>query len=123
MKQQKDNFVIDRLKSIAFAFKGIVILIKSENSIKAQIFISALMIICGFLFRISYTEWAIQVICIGLILTAESLNTAIEKIADFIHPDHHEKIGIIKDIAAGAVGFAAIFSIVVGCLIYIPKVI
>jgi diacylglycerol kinase (ATP) len=51
------------------------------------------------------------------------LNTAAEKIADFIHPEYHAKIGFIKDIAAGAVFFAAATAITVGCLIYLPKIV
>ena len=47
-------------------------------------------------------------------------NTAVEKIADFIHPDYHERIGFIKDIAAGAVFFAALTAIAIGCIIYFP---
>ena len=67
-------------------------------------------------------EWMIQLTVIGLVLVAEALNTAIEKMADFIHPDFHDKIGTIKDIAAGSAGFAAIISIIIGCIIYIPKI-
>lgn len=123
MNNSKDSFIVNRIKSISFAFKGLAILIKSENSIKTQLFIGVLMTICGFIFSISTTEWALQVICIGTILLAESLNTAVEKIANFIHPDYHKKIGVIKDVAAGAVAFAAIMAIIVACLIYIPKII
>jgi len=54
-------------------------------------------------------------------LVAESLNTAIEKIADFIHPEYHKQIGFIKDISAGAAFFAAIFAVIIGLIIYIPK--
>ena len=64
-------------------------------------------------------EWACKIIC--LVLTAESLNSAIEKIADFIHPDFNKKIGFIKDIAAGAVFFAAVFAIFVIYYIYWDK--
>lgn len=123
MKQKKDNFIVNRIKSISFARKGMLILIKSENSIKTQLFISLLMIVCGIIFNLSITEWALQIICMGTVLLAESLNTAVEKIANFIHPDYHEKIGVIKDVAAGAVAFAAIMAIVVGLLIYLPKII
>jgi diacylglycerol kinase (ATP) len=123
MKETKDSFIVNRIKSVSFAFKGLGILIKSENSIKTQIFISLLMTICGFTFKISITEWALQIICIGAVLLTESLNTAIEKIANFIHPDYHKKIGVIKDVAAGAVAFAAIMSILIACLIYVPKMI
>ena len=62
-----------------------------------------------------------QTLAIGLVLGIEGVNTAVEKVADFIHPEFHEKIGFIKDIAAGAVFFAAMTAIAVGCLIYIPK--
>ena len=72
-------------------------------------------------FEISTTEWIFQTLAIGLVLSIEGLNTAAEEIADFIHPDFHNKIGYIKDVAAGAVFFAAIAAIVVGCIIYIPK--
>ena len=64
----------------------------------------------------------IQLLVIGLVLVAEALNTAIERVADFIHPDYHKKIGVIKDIGAGAAGIAAIISIILGCIIYIPKI-
>jgi len=123
MKETKDSFIVNRIKSVSFAFKGLGILIKSENSIKTQIFISLLMTICGFTFKISITEWALQIICIGAVLLTESLNTAVEKIANFIHPDYHKKIGVIKDVAAGAVAFAAIMSIIIACLIYVPIII
>ena len=53
-------------------------------------------------------------------MAVEGANTAIEEIANFIHPDHHPKIGYIKDVAAGAVFFAAVIAIVIGCIIYIP---
>ncbi|MEI6864795.1 diacylglycerol kinase family protein [Flavicella sp.] len=123
MKKYKDNFIVNRIKSISFALKGLGILIKFENSIKTQLLIGGLMTICGFIFTISTTEWALQIICIGTVLLAESLNTAVEKTANFIHPDYHKKIGVIKDVSAGAVAFAAIMAIMVACLIYIPKII
>jgi diacylglycerol kinase (ATP) len=121
MKKSKDNIIVNRIKSISFAIKGLEILVKSENSIKTQLFFGLLITICGFIFNLSSIEWALQIICIGAVLLAESLNTAIEKTANFIHPDYHKKIGAIKDVAAGAVAFAAIMAILVACLIYIPK--
>jgi diacylglycerol kinase (ATP) len=55
-------------------------------------------------------------------MSVEGLNTAIEKVADFIHPNYDERIGFIKDIAAGAVLFAAITAVIIGLIIYIPKI-
>lgn len=63
-----------------------------------------------------------QMIAISIVLVAEAMNTAIEKISDFIHPEYHDKIKVIKDIAAGAVGIAALISLIIGGIIYLPKI-
>jgi len=122
MEFEKDNsFVKGRLKSIGFAVRGAIKLITTEHSVMVQSSIAVIMIVAGFYFHISREEWMMQVLAFGLVLAVESLNTAIEKIADFIHPEFHSRIGLIKDIAAGAVMFAALAAIVVGLLIYVPK--
>lgn len=121
MEFQKDNtFFTGRLKSVTYAIKGAVKLITTEHSIMVQFSIGILITIAGFYFGISKTEWLFQTLAIGLVLSVEGLNTAIEKIADFIHPNYHERIGFIKDIAAGAVFMAAITAIAIGLIIYIP---
>lgn len=122
MKNPKDNFIIERIKSIKFSFRGIWFLITTESSVKVQVFISFIVIFFGFYFQISATEWLIQTLIIGLVLVAESLNTGIEKLADFVHPEYHKKIGFIKDVSAGASGLAAIISLIIAGIIYIPKI-
>lgn len=122
MEFQKDNTLLTgRLKSVKFAFLGAVKLITTEHSIMVQFSLGILMTIAGFYFQISTTEWLFQTMAIGLVMSVEGLNTAVEKIADFIHPNFHERIGFIKDIAAGAVFFAALTAIAIGLIIYIPK--
>ncbi|QCE43299.1 diacylglycerol kinase [Psychroserpens sp. NJDZ02] len=118
---KKEPFIINRLKSVGYAFKGMLLLLKTEASIKIQFCIAIIMTIGGFYFEISSTEWIMQCFAIGLVMSVEGVNTAIEAIADFIHPEHHEKIGFIKDIAAGAVFIASIAASIIGCIIYIPK--
>lgn len=118
---KKESFFINRLKSVGYAFKGAVLLLKTEASIKIQFFIAIVVTIAGFFFNISATEWCIQLLAIGLVMCAEGVNTAIEAVADFIHPEHHQKIGLIKDIAAGAVFIASIFATIIGFIIYLPK--
>lgn len=76
----------------------------------------------GFYFEISATEWMIQTLAIALVMSIEGANTAIEEIANFIHPEYHIKIGKIKDLAAGAVFIASVFAVIVGLVIYLPKV-
>lgn len=122
MKNPNDGFVKGRLRSIKFALKGMWLLLMTEDSIKVQFFVAVLAIVLGFYFDISATEWMLQLLVIGLVLVAEAMNTAVEKVADFIHPDYHEKIGFIKDIAAGAPAIAALISLCIAGIIYIPKI-
>ena len=122
MEFQKDNsFISGRLKSVSFAVKGAVKLITTEHSIMVQFFFFLIMTIVGFFMHITTTEWLFQTLAIGLVMSVEGINTAVEKIADFIHPNFHEKIGFIKDIAAGAVFFAALTAVAIGLIIYVPK--
>lgn len=117
------RFVKGRVKSVEYSVKGAYKLITTEHSVMVQFFIGLATIAAGFYFNISTTEWMLQILAIGLVLAIEGLNTAAEKIADFIHPEYHEKIGFIKDIASGAVFFAAMAAIAVGAIIYYPKVV
>jgi len=121
MNNQQDGFVKGRIKSLKFALKGLWLLITTEHSIMVQMTLAAVMTFVGWWLDISKTEWLFQILAIGLVLVAESLNTAVEKLCDFIHPDYNKKIGFIKDVAAGAVSFAAITAIIIGLFIYLPK--
>lgn len=122
MKNPNDSFLRGRLRSLKFALRGMWLLITTEDSIKAQLFIAIVATVLGFYFDISNIEWMIQFLAIGMVLVAEAINTAIEEVADFIHPDYHKKIGLIKDIAAGAPSFAACISLIIAGFIYIPKI-
>ncbi|AYN04802.1 diacylglycerol kinase [Flavobacterium sp. 140616W15] len=123
MEFKKDNtFLKGRLKSVTYAYKGAIKLISTEHSVMVQFSLGVIMTIAGFYFQITSTEWLFQILAIGLVLSVEGLNTAVEKVADFIHPNYHERIGFIKDIAAGAVFFAAMTAIAIGLTIYIPYI-
>ena len=123
MEFERDKtFLTGRFKSVGFAFKGAIKLISTEHSIMVQTSAAVLLVIAGFYFNISHEEWLIQTLAIGLVLGIEGINTAVEKVADFIHPEFHERIGFIKDISAGAVFFAAMAAIAIFSIIYIPKI-
>ncbi len=123
MPDSQDGFVKGRLKSLRFAFRGMLILVRSEHSIMVQLGIGVLVSVLGYFVGLSRTEWILQTICIGMVLSAEGLNTAVEKLCDFVHPGPDPRIGRIKDISAGGVGFAAVAAVVVGIIIYGPKVV
>jgi len=74
-------------------------------------------------FNISVYEWLAAVFCIAFVITMEMLNTAIEKLCDVVQKEFHPGIKKVKDIAAGAVLVSAAFSIITGCIIFLPKII
>jgi diacylglycerol kinase (ATP) len=110
-----------RIKSFGYAIRGIRYVFGTEANMKIHIAISILVIICGIVFAISLTEWIFCLLCIGMVVAAEMLNTAIENVVDLASPEQHPLAGKAKDIAAGAVLICAIISVVIGLLIFIPK--
>ncbi len=118
----KESFLQNRIKSVGFALRGALLLIRTEASIKIQVVLSILMTVVGFYFEISNTEWILQVLAISLVVGIEGANTAIEKICDFIHPEFNKQIGFIKDVSAGAVMLVSVGAIIVGLIIYLPKI-
>jgi len=87
-----------------------------------HIVVAALVLIFGIVFKISIMEWIVCLLCIGLVFGAEMMNTAIENVVDLASPDLHPLAGKAKDIAAGAVLLCAIISVIIGLLIFEPKV-
>ncbi|NAS13050.1 diacylglycerol kinase family protein [Poritiphilus flavus] len=118
----KESFLVNRIKSVGYALKGAILLIRTEGSIKIQVFITLLVTAAGFYYNISATEWILQILAIALVLGIEGLNTAVEKTSDYIQPEFDDKIGFIKDISAGAVMLVSIAATIVGLIIYIPKI-
>ncbi|PWL38725.1 diacylglycerol kinase [Flagellimonas aquimarina] len=119
----KESFFKNRIRSVGYAMKGMFLLLRTEASIKIQFVIALIVTGAGFYYNISGTEWMIQLIAIGMVMGIESLNTAIEKISDFVQPENDPKIGFIKDISAGAVMIVSILASIVGLLIYVPKLV
>ncbi len=110
-----------RLMSFGYAFKGIWTVFKSEPNMKIHLFVAVLVIICGFVFSISLVEWLFCILCFGLVMGAEMINTAIENIVNLVSPEQNKLAGKAKDIAAGAVLVCAIISAIIGLIIFIPK--
>nr|WP_321486079.1 diacylglycerol kinase family protein [uncultured Draconibacterium sp.] len=123
MNFKENGFIKGRIKSFRYTFRGAFLLLKTEHSIMVQATICAVFVLIGFWIGLSRVEWIMQLFAIGLILTAESLNTAIEKLCDFVHPDYNEKIGFIKDISSGAMTFAVVASLLISLLIYYPYIV
>ncbi|MFK5889730.1 MAG: diacylglycerol kinase family protein [Flavobacteriaceae bacterium] len=116
-----DGFILGRLKSAIYATKGLWILITTEHSFMFHGSISILLLVLGYFNNLTNTQWGFQILVIGLVMIAEALNTAIEKLADHIEPNAHKTIEIIKDVGAGAVLVGLIAEVAIVALIYVPK--
>jgi len=95
-------------------------MIKTERNFQVELLAFLINLFFIFYFELSYTDAALVLIASFAVLSAEIFNTAIEKICDIIQPNFDKRIGFIKDIAAGAVFFAALTAITIGCIIYFP---
>lgn len=104
------------LKSFTFAFKGLVFSLKQRNM---KIIFTGAIVTCltALMLKVTVAEWCILLLCIGLVIALEMINSAIEGIVDLISPEHNEKAGRIKDLAAGAVLIVSIISFIIGVLI------
>ncbi len=118
-----DRFLLrNTLRSFRFAFNGIKNLIKNEHNARVHIVALICVIGLGIFFKIDLNEWIAITIVSGLVILIELFNTAVERLADFVESDWNDKIGIIKDYCAGAVLISSLTSIIVGGLIFIPKI-
>lgn len=110
-----------KLFNIKYALKGIQICLKNESNFRIHIAAGAVATFAGYYYKISETEWIIQTLCIGLIIFAEAVNTAIEELVDLVSPDWNKQAGIVKDVASGAVLLLSIFVLICGVIIYWGK--
>lgn len=106
-----------RIESFAHAFRGICDFISLGTNSKIQLFGAAVIILTGFILGFTTNEWIAVTICIGVVLSAEAMNTALEELADELTEERKERIRRVKDMAAGSVLICSIASVVVAVLI------
>lgn len=106
------------LRSFKYAFKGILKAFRDERNLKVQVLIAIVVTCSGFYFQLSDTEWVVILLCMAMVIGLELVNSAIETLVDLISPEWNPLAGKAKDIAAGAVLFVSIISLVVGILIF-----
>ena len=111
-----------KIRSFVYAFAGLKIAWMQEHNFRIQVVCAALAVLFGWLLGISPSEWTAVALAIGLVLTAETLNTALEELCDKFKSDPDPHIEKIKDLAAGAVFLASVSALVVGAIIFIPRI-
>ena len=108
------------IENAGFASAGIKYFFKNERNGKIQLVIGLLVISLGLVVNLSTVEWCIILGCIALVIALEMVNTSLERVCDMLSTEYHPMIKIIKDVAAGAVLWAAIFCATIGCIIFTP---
>ena len=115
------NSKFSLLQAFKCAFEGIFATAKERN-FKIELCFMTLAIVLGLVFSISFLEWLCVIICFGIVLGGEVINSAIEAVVDLTSPEYHELAKKAKDCAAGGVLLFSIASFVIGCLIFIPRI-
>ncbi len=115
----KNKNLIDSFKH---AFEGIGVAIKSERNLQIHIAIMFLVIIFGIILKISVVEWFVCLLLFGGVISLEMINTAIETTVDLITMERNPKAKLAKDASAGAVLVMAIVSVIIGLIIFVPKI-
>jgi undecaprenol kinase len=110
-------------ETFMFALEGIRVSFKNEKNIKFHFFFSIFVLLMGFIFNLTYTEWMFVLVAVAGMLVIEMINTAIERVVDLVTDEYHPLAKQAKDIAAGAVFIYALLSIVIGITIFLPKII
>jgi diacylglycerol kinase len=121
MKNTNNSSFASWVKSFGFAFNGLR-LVWNERNFRFHLIAAVGVCILGFLLDVSNSEWLILAITIGWVLSMEALNTALEHLADAVTEAPHPTIKKAKDVAAAAVLISAMAAVIIGCIIFVPKV-
>jgi diacylglycerol kinase (ATP) len=111
------------IKSFYYAGKGVVWVVAAERNMRIHAFAAVMVISLGWYFRITPAEWSLVAICIGMVMAAETFNSAIEMLTNLVKPEHHPLAGKIKDAAAGGVLLASAAAAAVGCIVFLKYLI
>ena len=115
------QFIKERLASFRWAIKGLGDLYRNHPNAKVHLLATLLVVPLSFYLQIALVEWCLVVLCIGLVMAMEAMNSALEYLADKVSTEQDELIGKAKDMAAAAVLLASIGAAIVGGIIFLPK--
>ncbi|RYD80235.1 MAG: diacylglycerol kinase family protein [Sphingobacteriales bacterium] len=121
MQENRKFSIIDRIKSFKYAFDGLRLFFVTEHNAKIHLVAAIFAVALAFYLQISAFEWIAVLGVISAVFVAELINSAIEKLADVVSPEIHSKIKIVKDLAAAAVLISACLALIVGGIVFLPK--
>lgn len=111
-----------RIRSFKHAFAGLWVMLKTQQNAWIHSIATLAVVIAGSFLTLSGTEWCMIILAIIAVWMSEALNTAFEFLADVTNPEFHPLIKKSKDVAAGSVLISAIGAVVIGCIVFVPKI-
>ncbi len=109
------------IRGFGFAINGIWHAAATQLNFRVHLVAAVIAVYAGYALHISKDEWLWIILCIAMVLVAELFNTAIEFLTDLVSPEYNKKAGLVKDMSAGAVLITAIGALVIGLIIFVPK--
>jgi diacylglycerol kinase len=110
------------IRGFGYSFNGIRVATLTQLNFRVHLVAALLAVVMGFALHIAVNEWLWISLCIASVLVTEMLNTAIEFLTDLVSPQYHELAGKVKDVSAGAVLISALFALITGAVIFLPKI-
>jgi diacylglycerol kinase (ATP) len=109
------------IRGFGYALNGIWHATATQLNFRVHLVAALIAVYGGYALHISTNEWLWIILCIAMVLVAELFNTALEFLTDLVSPEYNKKAGLVKDMAAGAVLITAICAMVIGLIIFVPK--
>lgn len=115
------KYYYKRRKAFGYAITGLLRFFREEDHARIHLVAAVIVCLAAWWLRVSALEWIALLLCIALVICCEAINSSIEQLTDIASPDYLKAAGRVKDLAAGAVLIAALFSALVGGIIFLPK--
>jgi len=106
-------------RTFRYAWNGFKTAFSEERNLRIHTVVASIALLMGFYFQITSLEWISLMLTIGLVISLELVNSAIENLTDLVTKEQHPLAGKVKDISAAAVLFASVISVIVGLLIFV----
>ena len=120
--ERRDSFIVHQVKSFRWAIEGIIYSYKKGTHFKIHIVFAILVITLGSIYKLFLYEWLAIILISSAVISSEAINTAIEEACDVLHPEHHPGAKLAKHCAAGGVLILSVTAVLIGLLIFVPKI-
>lgn len=122
-ERKKEKGLKKFINSFKYPIKGLFYAYRNEQNLAVDVGIALVVVVFGLLFGINKIEWIVLVLTMGLVISCELINTAIEAVVDLVTQEYHPLAKVAKDTSAAAVFIFAIVAVIVGIIIFVPKII